>query len=79
MLKGHGGGGRKDLQEVSLCPLVTLELVTPYFLQFNYARTPAHTHMRNVDTLFPSYFTLYSQRTFHCHGLFYNGQTYGKA
>lgn len=38
-------GKKRGLQEVSLCPLVTLELVTPYFLLLNYACTPTHpTH-----------------------------------
>ena len=34
--------GKRGLQEVSLCPLVTLELVMPYFLLFIYACTPTH-------------------------------------
>lgn len=46
--------GKRGLQEVSLCPLVTLELVTPYFLLFIYACTPTHPTHTMSNTSFPS-------------------------
>lgn len=44
--KGLGSCGKRGLKEVSSCPLVTLELVTAYFLLFSHFCPPTWTTPR---------------------------------